>query len=108
MEQAADLINQTAAKIDTVTTDTWKALGMDDNDEGMPGGANTCYPSDGDAVVEAVTGADCTVIMLTRTYFDFYNISQTMIVSRRKVIMGNPLTMPALHPVKIERLFHGM
>ena len=107
MQQATDFVNKTAVKIETITTGTWKALGMEGDAEGMQGGAVTCYPSDGDAVVEAVTGADCTVIMLSRTYFDYYNINQTMVVSRRKVIIGNPLTMPALHPQKIERLFHG-
>jgi len=47
------------------------------------------------------------VIMLTRNYFDPYVIKKEMIVSSRKVIMGNPLTMPALLATKIERLFHG-
>ena len=45
--------------------------------------------------------------MLTRNYFDSYIIKTEMVVTSRKVIIGNPLTLPLLNSTKIERLFHG-
>ena len=94
----------TASGMEKVVTSTWKALL---NVQGMQATTAICYPMDGDQLVEAVTGAECAVIMLTRDYFDPYTIKKEMVVSTPKVIIGNPLTLPALHPSKIERLFHG-
>jgi len=92
--------------MDTMMTGGWNALGKA---EGMQagGGAMVCYPANGEELVTAVVGTACTVIMLTRNYFDPYEVKKEMIVSSRKVIIGNPLTLPLLDPVKIERLFHG-
>jgi len=83
----------------------WKA--MVGNTENMQGGVTTCFPADGQEVIAAVTGPECGLIILTRSYFDPYQIDKEMVVSGRKVILGNPLTLPALNSSKIERLFHG-
>jgi len=103
-DELASALNATAAKIESISTPVWKALGSDA--ENMQG-ATTCYPANGAEVVAAVQGPDCTVIMLTKNYFDPYEIKTTLVVSSRKIIMGNPLTLPALKPIKLERLFHG-
>jgi len=66
-----------------------------------------CYPLNGEEVVRAVQGTDCILILLTQDYFNPYHIKTQMIVSSPKIIMGNPVALPALKPAKIERLFHG-
>jgi len=66
-----------------------------------------CYPKDGEELARAVQADDCSLIFLTRNYFDPYYVRTQMIVSSPKIIMGSPVTLPALRPLKIERLFHG-
>ena len=100
--KAQTAVNDTS--LDTMTTGAWKALGVA---QGMQGGVTTCFPANGAEVIAAVTGTTCTVIMLTRNYFDSYVINQEMMVTGRKVIIGNPLTLPLLNTTGSERLFHG-
>jgi len=45
--------------------------------------------------------------MLSRSYFDPYLITTEIIISSPKIIIGNPLTLPALNNTGIERIFHG-
>jgi len=104
-DETPNLLLNTSS-IDHFTTTAWKAISGGGGTKTMQG-AMTCYPTDGAAVVEAVQGSDCTVIMLTRNYFDPYIIKTPMVVAAPKIIMGNPLTLPALQPAKTERLFHG-
>jgi len=87
--------------MDTMMTGGWDAISKA---EGMQagGGAMVCYPANGEELVTAVIGTACTVIMLTRNYFDPYEIKTEMIVTGRKVVIGNPLTLPLLEPVKIK------
>jgi len=87
--------------MDTMMTGGWDAISKA---EGMQagGGAMVCYHANGEELVTAVIGTACTVIMLTRNYFDPYEIKTEMIVTGRKVVIGNPLTLPLLEPVKIK------
>ena len=97
-------LDNDTSKIEKISSGSWKALGS--LGENMQG-ATVCFPANGVEVVRAVQGADCAVVMLTRNYFDAYQIATEMIVSTPKVIMGNPLLLPALNGTKIDRLFHG-
>ena len=91
-----------SSSMESITTGAWKALGGQNMQ-----GVTTCFPADGKELYTAVTGPDCTVIMLTRNYFDSYHIEREMFVTGRKVIIGNPLTLPLLNTTKVERIFHG-
>ena len=101
MDRIDDSYN--VSNINKVSTATWKAMGTAENMQGL----TTSFPANGAEVYAAVTGPDCGLIILTRTYFDPYQIEREMIVTRPKVTMGTPLTLPALNSSKIERLFHG-
>ncbi len=69
-------------------------------------GLKTCYPKDGTDVARMVMGADCTVIILTKSSRDRYDINQTLVVSSTKIIIGHPLDIPRLNTTnRIERLF---
>ncbi len=73
------------------------------------GGSNAviCYPINGTEVVDMTDGkSPCTVIMLTRSGTDPYNIRKIMNITTTKILVGNPIDMPALNATnKIERLF---
>ena len=88
--------------MESITTGAWKALGGQNMQ-----GVTTCFPATDNELYTAVTGPDCTVIMLTKNYFDSYHIEKEMFVTGRKVIIGNPLTLPLLNTTKVERIFHG-
>lgn len=75
---------------------------------GRLGGKNIiCYPKNGTEVVSMSEGkSPCTVIVLTRSSNDPYNIKQTMNITTTKIFIGNPIDLPALNSTnKIERLF---
>jgi hypothetical protein len=66
-----------------------------------------CYPKNGTEVVSMTDGkSPCTVIVLTRSSTEPYNIRQTINITSTKIIVGNPIDLPALNASnKIERLF---
>jgi len=60
-KQSQAFLNQTAAKVDSIATGSWKALHDGSGDVEKMQGVVTCYPADGEEVVQAVIGNDCTV-----------------------------------------------
>lgn len=89
-----------ADNMEKIRTQGWKAL--------ESASSTTCYPSNGHEVVQAVTSSSsCTIIILSKNYFEPYSIDKEMVVNTTKIIIGHPVRMPALQPNKIERLFRG-
>ena len=69
--------------------------------------ASVCTPKNGAELVEFVTSTtSCTVILLRHSSRMPYNISKTMNVTSTKILIGNPIDLPILQPVKgVYRLF---
>lgn len=56
---------------------------------------------------KAIHGADCTVILLGGGFLTDYKITRVLNVTAHKVIIGNPIDLPALNATnRIERLFN--
>ena len=51
----------------------------------------TCIPKNGSELEKAVMGPSCTIIMLTRNYFEPYRLENVLVVNSTKFIIGNPL-----------------
>ena len=82
----------------TITTRGWAALGG--------AGATFCQPRNGTELVQMVTHGPCTVIVLRPSAT--YNTTATINVTSTKVIVGNPVFLPTIQPVKgVHRLFDG-
>jgi hypothetical protein len=82
----------------TITARGWAAL--------EAAGATVCSPRNGSELVEMVTYGPCTVITLRPSAT--YNVTKTMNVTSTKIIVGNPVFLPTLTPVKgVTRLFDG-
>jgi hypothetical protein len=66
-----------------------------------------CYPKNGTEVVSMSEGkSPCTVIVLTRSSTDPYDIRQVINITTTKIIVGNPIDLPVLNATnRIERLF---
>jgi len=69
--------------------------------------ASVCTPKNGAELVEFVTSTtSCTVILLRHSSQIPYNITKTMNVTTTKILIGNPIDLPILQPVKgVHRLF---
>jgi hypothetical protein len=70
-------------------------------------GLAVCYPVNGSEVERAVNGSTCTLIVLLRDGSQPYTIKNTLNVTRTVIIIGNPVSPPALNGTTTERLFHG-
>lgn len=46
----------------------------------------TCFPKNGTEVEQAVMGPDCTVIVLTRSYFEPYRMANVLVVNSQIVV----------------------
>lgn len=99
--QTVDDLGPNATFFGTLYARGWYAVGEASN-------VAVCYPSNGKEVVEMVTGPACTIVVLTRAYFNPYTIRQTMNVTTRKIVVGNPITPPRLQAAKgMPRYFNG-
>ena len=78
-------------------TPGWGALGST--------GATVCYPRNGTELVKMVTRPPCSVIVLCSGAT--YNVSRVMNVTVPKIIIGNPIALPTINPIKVQRLFDG-
>jgi len=87
-----------AAPAGSVSSLGWGRLGA---------GNIICYPKNGTEVVSMSDGkSPCTVIVLTRSSTEPYNIRQTINITTTKIFVGNPIDLPALNATnKIQRLF---
>lgn len=83
----------------SVGTYAWTALA------GAAG--SVCTPKNGAELVEFVTSTtSCTIILLKLSSQIPYNITKTMNVTTTKILIGNPIDLPILQPVKgVHRLF---
>jgi hypothetical protein len=68
---------------------------------------SVCTPKNGAELVEFVTSTtSCTIILLRQSSQIPYNITKTMNVTTTKILIGNPIDLPILQPVKgVHRLF---
>lgn len=68
---------------------------------------SVCTPKNGAELVEFVTSTtSCTIILLRQSSQIPYNITKTMNVTTIKILIGNPIDLPILKPVKgVHRLF---
>lgn len=97
---AAGPIPADAGFLGRLTAEGWQAIGG--------GSPSICYPINGTELVKASTAASpCTVIVLTRTYMNPYNVRQTMNISTNKVFVGNPIDPPRIIPKGVDRMFTG-
>ena len=90
---------ETAADPLAVGAYAWKAL--------AGAAASVCTPKNGAELVEFVTSTtSCTVILLRHSSQIPYNITKTINVTTTKILIGNPIDLPILQPVKgVHRLF---
>jgi hypothetical protein len=78
------------------------------NEVAQAQGVGVCYPANAAEVVEMVMSPACTVIVLTRSYRNPYTITQTMNITSRKIVVGNPLQPPRFMAKKgVHRYFDG-
>lgn len=71
-------------------------------------GVGVCYPANAAEVVDMVMSPGCTIIVLTRSYRNPYKIMQTMNITSRKIVVGNPLQPPRfLGGPGLHRYFDG-
>lgn len=87
-----------------VTAVAWAAVGGG----AEPSTAAICYIGTAKELVKASTAASpCVILVLTRSYSDEYEVKETMNISTTKVIVGNPVNLPHIHPKNIKRTFNG-
>jgi len=94
MADLKDMLSGNKAVSGTAPSGSISSLGWDR----LGGGNIICYPKNGTEVVSMTDGkSPCTVIVLTRSSTDPYNIRQTMNITTTKIFVGNPIDLPALN-----------